>query len=114
VLIEESGTTDFGGSLLKYFAAEGVVQGHEVHVFGLHESWERELPGLSTEKGSGRGKESGKGGEEKMKIAWRYERLGEFGAPVRGGLISYPFVFKQFVLFFRENETWLILPSWVI
>lgn len=77
VLIEESGTTDFGAALLRYYAAEGVVQGHNVHVLGMNEAWGRELPGLSME--SSVKKEVTRSSEERMKIAWRYERLGEFG-----------------------------------
>lgn len=84
LLIEESGTTDFGGSLLRYFAAEGAVQGHNIHFLGVGDSWGRELPGLSTEGGSVKGEERASS-EEKLKIAWRYERLGEFGAGPRGG-----------------------------
>jgi elongator complex protein 4 len=86
VLIEEAGTTDFAGALLRYYAAEGVVQGHIVHVVGVGEQWGRTLPGLI---GAGEGEEKvGKNQGEKMKIAWRYERLGEFGAVAgaRGGL----------------------------
>jgi hypothetical protein len=84
LLIEESGTTDFGGALLRYYAAEGVVQGHNVHVLGMTETpWGRELPGLSS--GETKGTEDRKASEDKMKIAWRYERLGEFGAGTRGG-----------------------------
>ena len=75
LLIEENGTTDFGGSLLRYYAAEGVLQGHHVHVLGVHDGWAKDLPGLAT---SGDAKKVGRE-EEKMKIAWRYERLGEFG-----------------------------------
>ncbi|POS85789.1 hypothetical protein EPUL_003389 [Erysiphe pulchra] len=82
LLIEETGTTDFAGCLLKYYAAEGVVQGHLVHVLGLNEVWGTELPGIAAEK-----KISKKAPEtasiDKMKIAWRYERLGEFGAEAR-------------------------------
>ncbi|KAI9787179.1 MAG: hypothetical protein M1839_003414 [Geoglossum umbratile] len=80
ILIEEGGTTDFGGALLRYYAAEGVVQGHRVHLVGVGELWGRELPGLvgvaegEELEGGGKGKRS-----ERMKIAWRYERLGEFG-----------------------------------
>lgn len=80
LLIEESGTTDFGGVLLRYFAAEGVVQGHHVHILGMDEGWGRELPGLTVraQGASPRSDETSMTGE-KMKIAWRYERLGEFG-----------------------------------
>jgi elongator complex protein 4 len=82
VLIEESGMTDYAGALLRFYAAEGVVQGHIVHVVGVGEQWGRELPGVvlgreSTDRGK-------RAGQEKMKIAWRYERLGEFGAGREG------------------------------
>jgi elongator complex protein 4 len=80
ILIEENGTTDFGGTLLKYYSAEGITQGHHVHVLGIHEGWGRELPGLATGGETG-GKEKDDE-KERMKIAWRYERLGEAG--VRG------------------------------
>ena len=66
------------------------MQGHVVHVVGVGEGWGRELPGVVGEAeqwGDGKGaKGRGAGGEkrERMKIAWRYERLGEFGA-ARGG-----------------------------
>ncbi|KAL9100268.1 MAG: hypothetical protein Q9163_004344 [Psora crenata] len=85
IMIEENGTTDFAGALLRYYAAEGVVQGHQVHVVGMPEQWSRELPGLigdddaqKSEKGILERSES-----ERMKIAWRYERLSEFGASSR-------------------------------
>ncbi|KAH7068967.1 paxneb superfamily protein-like protein [Paraphoma chrysanthemicola] len=77
VLIEESGTTDYAGALLRFYAAEGVVQGHKVHVVGMGEVWGRELPGISEERQSSSRKE-GKERAEKMKIAWRYEGLGQF------------------------------------
>ena len=84
LLVEESGTTDFGGLLLRYYAAEGVTHGHHVHVLGLNEAWGRELPGLSTGAGPEKSSEDRKSPEGKMKIAWRYEKLGEFGASARG------------------------------
>jgi len=85
LLVEESGTTDFGGALLRYYAAEGVVQGHHIHCLGVSELWSRELPGIAVAEKSSRIEEK-KPAEDKMKIAWRYERLGEFGAGVaRGG-----------------------------
>lgn len=65
------------------------MQGHIVHVVGLGEAWVRELPGLvvaGAARDAVRGGEEGRGEkEEKMKIAWRYERLGEFGKE-RGAL----------------------------
>lgn len=91
LLVEESGTTDFGGALLRYYAAEGVVQGHHVHVLGMSEGWGRELPGLTAGDGVSKRKEEKTTTEDKMKIAWRYERLGEFGAGSRG---VHSFVFS--------------------
>lgn len=85
LLIEESGTTDFSGLLLKYYAAEGLVQGHEVHVLGPDESWRSELPGLGKENTPGR-KGSTSASSERMKIAWRYETLG--GINNRLGMLS--------------------------
>lgn len=90
LLIEENGTTDFGGTLLRYYAAEGIVQGHQVHILGMSEAWGRELPGLS---GAGRSDET-KLSDEKMKIAWRYEMLEEFGTGARGGRSSIVLVHK--------------------
>lgn len=83
LLIEENGTTDFAGALLRYYAAEGVVQEHKVHVVGLGEQWGRTLPGLIGSADSLVEKVDRRK-EEKMKIAWRYERLGEFGTGVAG------------------------------
>ncbi|KAI4205773.1 MAG: hypothetical protein LQ350_000271 [Teloschistes chrysophthalmus] len=82
ILIEEDGTTEFGTTLLRYFAAEGVVQGHKVHVVGVGESWGKELPGVAASAGEdkSRVKSSTEAEKERMKIAWRYEHLGEFGA----------------------------------
>lgn len=88
LLIEESGTTEYAGALLRYYAAEGIVQGHRVHVVGVGEQWGRDLPGLVGTAGEERdGKEKRERDKEKMKIAWRYERLGEFGGITerRGG-----------------------------
>lgn len=76
LLIEESGTTDFAGALLKYYAAESICQGNMLHVVGVGEGWVRELPGTTEEKSKGK-KETAPIDEEKMKIAWRYESLGQ-------------------------------------
>lgn len=82
VLIGESGTTDYAGALLRFYAAQGLMQDHHVHVVGLPETWARELPGLASESS----KKSEVQTSEKMKIAWRYESLGQQSAEVaRGG-----------------------------
>ena len=108
ILIEESGTTDFASALLRFYAAEGVVQGHKVHVVGLGEHWGRELPGRIGETGSGGEKEAGAVMEkEKMKIAWRYERLGEFGVgpSARGGIAPPPLATYVHSLMHRMNNS---------
>ncbi|KAF2738979.1 PAXNEB-domain-containing protein [Polyplosphaeria fusca] len=88
LFLGESGTTDYAGTLLRFYAAEGVVQGHKVHVVGVGEHWGRELPGLAEDRDEAR---RGKADKEKMKIAWRYEGLGSHGesraspSPIRTG-----------------------------
>lgn len=91
VLIEESGTTDFASTLLRCYAAEGVLQGHTVHVVGVGAHWGRELPGVvSSHIGGGEGVIKDGGGDAvesdrgKMKIAWRYEKLGDVVAGPSG------------------------------
>ncbi len=87
VLNEENGTTDYAGALLRYYAAEGLVQGHHVHVVGVPEQWGRELPGLV---GNSEKEKKDNNVTEKMKIAWRYEKLGQpvGGTNSRGGHLS--------------------------
>lgn len=96
LLIEESGTTDFAGALLKFYAAEGVVQSQSVHVVGVGEQWTKELPGMIGAADSSTDAKSSsrvKVDEEKMKIAWRYERLGQHDAsrPGRGVFVHSRF-----------------------
>jgi elongator complex protein 4 len=80
LLLEEHGTTDFGGIALRYFAVQGLVHGHHVHVLGYGEPWKMELPGLVDTAAASQSKSgsspSGDKGSGKMKIAWRYESLG--------------------------------------
>lgn len=90
LFIEENGTTDFAGALLRYYAAEGVVQDQRVHVIGVPEQWGRSLPGLIGSAEAADEKQDKRRGE-RMKIAWRYERLGEFGAGVAGSRGEYSF-----------------------
>ena len=94
LLIEETGATDFAGALLRYFAAEGVIQGHQVHVVGASEQWARDLPGLSENAGAHLMSKYATDNSEsqRMKIAWRYERLGNFGSNLRGELLPLSLV----------------------
>ena len=80
LLIEESGTTDFAGALLRYYAAEGIVQSHTVHLVGAGEQWIKDLPGLVGAAEAAEAQKQAKSDEQKMKIAWRYERLGQVDA----------------------------------
>lgn len=76
LLVEEQGTTDFASVLLRAYAAEGLVQGHHVHVLGVGAGWRAELPGLaSASSSSSRSKHAQDATSDKMKIAWRYEAL---------------------------------------
>lgn len=110
LLLGEEGTTDFAGVLLRYYAAEGLVQGHAVHIVGAREPWLEGLPGLAVEPsssssggGESRGprsttsSSSGSGGGgggvgargppaagENLKIAWRYSALAGGGLQGRG------------------------------
>jgi elongator complex protein 4 len=97
ILIEESGTTDYAGALLRFYAAEGVIQGHKVHVVGMGEVWGRELPGISEDRGDS-GRREGKERAEKMKIAWRYEGLGQFESS-RGASCVY---IANIIAFFED------------
>ena len=87
LLIEETGATDFGGVLLRYYAAEGLVQGHHVHVLGVEEAWRRELPGLSSESKPATVRVE-PAVEDRMKIAWRYETFGSTPTPNRSRFVS--------------------------
>ncbi|KXX77122.1 Elongator complex protein 4 [Madurella mycetomatis] len=87
LLIEEQGTTDFSGVLLRYYAAEGLVQGHHVHLVGFPTEWRHQLPGLAVPDSKSKATQPTPPPEEKMKIAWRYEALGNTtipGAATRG------------------------------
>lgn len=77
LLVEEKGTTDFASVLLRAYAAEGLVQGHHVHVLGMSPGWRTELPGLASasSSSSSRSKHAASDPNDKMKIAWRYEAL---------------------------------------
>lgn len=81
ILLEENGTTDYAGALLRFYAAEGLMQGHHVYVVGQPEQWGRELPGLGSNMTT---KSDQITRDEKLKIAWRYEKLGQSSAEITG------------------------------
>lgn len=98
LLIGENGTTDYSGALAKYYVAEGVVQGHAVHVLGIPEAWGRELPGLVGNADDTPREKVSPGSaadKERMKIAWRYEGLGEHGRERRGASTPYPCIYDR-------------------
>jgi len=108
LLLEEHGTTDFGGIALRYFAAQGLVHGHHVHVLGYGEAWKMELPGLVHAATASKRLGSSSGDEErgKLKIAWRYEYLGAVRERVGGNtrkLGKYRWSTAEFD--FHTNET---------
>ena len=120
LLIEENGTTEFGATLLRYFAAEGVVQGHRVHIVGVGEPWGRELPAVvKTATGGEHTKPEAQTAAEKdrMKIAWRYERLGDFGAGPSGARGGTPVVLRSTIAvhnatyFFRSQVQPFLLAN---
>ncbi|GAB7346938.1 hypothetical protein MBLNU459_g2001t2 [Dothideomycetes sp. NU459] len=89
LLVEESGTTDFAGALVRYYAAEGITQGHVVHIVGVGEQWVKDLPALvgTSDGADSFDQKKVKIDEEKMKIAWRYERLGQVDSDRAGRVI---------------------------
>jgi hypothetical protein len=62
----------------------------------LGEVWGRELPGISEDRGSSVRKEA-KERAEKMKIAWRYEGLGQFESS-RGACCVYTWQMQWLLL----------------
>lgn len=108
LLVEENGTTDYAGTLIKLFAAEGVAQGHRVHVVGMPEAWGRTLPGI-VEEGEYEKKNEAK--KEKMKIAWRYEGLGEVGVTPAGRRGASKNLSYLYISVLRE---WMFLHGFTI
>ncbi|KTW27134.1 Elongator subunit ELP4 [Pneumocystis jirovecii RU7] len=73
-LIEETGTTDFSSSLLRYFSAEGIIHGHAIWSGGISKTWFQDLPDADLNIYH----EKNKSSDDIMKIAWRYHHLGDF------------------------------------
>lgn len=74
VILQENGTADYSGVFSRYFAAEGIAQGHHVHILGAGEQWVSHLPAVaSTSEEDDRRSRVSK--TERMNIAWRYDSL---------------------------------------
>lgn len=71
LLIEEDGTGNYSGVILRQYVAEGVVQGNKVWIGGIGQAWWRGVPGLSKEE-KAKASDVMRQVDEKMKIAWRY------------------------------------------
>jgi hypothetical protein len=88
--VAERGTTDFAAPLLRCFAAQGVAAGQAVFVGGAGAAWAAGLPGVVAvvpEKATGPA--GGEKGDEadRMKIAWRYQRLRAAGESDNGACL---------------------------
>ena len=70
LLVEENGTGNYSGVILRQYVAEGVLQGNKVWIGGVGETWWRGVPGTGNDEKSS--KALTQETEEKMKIAWRY------------------------------------------
>ena len=113
LLLGESGTTDNASTLLRCYAAEGLLQGHVVHVIGVSRDWIHLLPGLvGPADGESRSQSARLGPldeanmekhEEQMKIAWRYERYGG-----RRGACHRPLIgVSETVRISRSGHDWI-------
>lgn len=72
LLVEEDGTGNYSGVVLRQYVAQGVIQGDRVWIGGIGEGWWKGVPGLAKAEKSAKSSDTVKQIEEKMKIAWRY------------------------------------------
>ena len=72
LLVEEDGTGNYSGVVLRQYVSEGVVQGDKVWIGGVGDGWWRSVPGIAKQEKSTKTADTVKEVEEKMKIAWRY------------------------------------------
>lgn len=73
LLVEEDGTGNYSGVVLRQYVAQGVIHGDRVWIGGVGEGWWRGVPALAKQEKSAKSADPVKEIEEKMKIAWRYE-----------------------------------------
>ena len=111
ILLEESGTTEYASTLLRYYAAEGLVQGHKVHVIGVGEHWAKDLPGhVGDDNNTRNGAVKSVSDKDKMKIAWRYENLGEHGIRTTGSRGGRPSVLLSACFVHNSRDLRVMLP----
>jgi elongator complex protein 4 len=72
LLVEEDGTGNYSGVVLRQYVSEGVVQGDNVWIGGVGENWWRGVPALAKQDKNAKTTDTAKEIENKMKIAWRY------------------------------------------
>jgi elongator complex protein 4 len=72
LLVEEDGTGNYSGVILRQYVAQGIVHGDKVWIGGVGDGWWRGIPGLSKQDKHAKPNDAIKQVEEKMKIAWRY------------------------------------------
>lgn len=72
LLVEEEGTGNYSGVVLRQYVSEGVVQGDKVWIGGVGEGWWRGVPGVAKHEKAAKSTDTVKEVEERMKIAWRY------------------------------------------
>jgi elongator complex protein 4 len=72
LLVEEDGTGNYSGVVLRQYVAQGVIHGDKVWIGGVGEGWWRGVPGLAKQEQKTKSTDAVKEIEEKMKIAWRY------------------------------------------
>jgi elongator complex protein 4 len=72
LLVEEDGTGNYSGVILRQYVAQGVTHGDKVWIGGVGDGWWRGIPGLSKQDKHTKSNDAVKQVEEKLKIAWRY------------------------------------------
>lgn len=72
LLVEEDGTGNYSGVVLRQYVSEGVVQENKIWIGGIGDAWWRGVPGVAKQEKVGKAADTIKEVEEKMKIAWRY------------------------------------------
>jgi elongator complex protein 4 len=71
LLVEEEGTGNYSGVILRQYVAEGVIQGDKIWIGGMGTHWWRGVPAQSSK--SKKSTNPVDQLQDKMKIAWRYE-----------------------------------------